>query len=93
MANKIELKYEFIQGSDEVEEIVEGTWKDQGKFQTQENIIKYQDKFYRYSIERSGNYWNGYEFSHGFSSLYPSTMIELTEVHKVLKTVYVWESV
>jgi hypothetical protein len=88
--NKIKLSYCEVEALDHIEE---GEWCDQGKFQTQDNIVQYNDKFYRYSIERSGNYWNGYQYTHEFSDLGNDTIIELVEVVKKPIMVYEWVAV
>lgn len=59
-----------------------GEWEDDGKYQHQQIVFKYQDKFYAFWIVRSGSYFTDYYYQ------YPD---QADEVHLVEKTIRVWE--
>lgn len=66
-----EFDYERIKVSD---------WTDEGKIDSCDIVFKKDDKHYRYTIFRHGNYWRGYEFE-----FYDNEADEVEEVEVTIK--------
>ena len=68
--------------------IEDGEWVSDGKYDLKTSVVKHveSDKFYQYSLSRTGSYYSDYYYSHcddGF--------VELHEVKPVEKTVVITE--
>ncbi len=69
----------------ECEVIEEGDWVDEHKYQYKTDIIKYNNRYYEITQNRSGSYWSDYEYG-------DSEIREVTPAKKIIE-VTTWESV
>lgn len=63
--NKIKIEVDGIEPIDENYEVIDdGDWDDHGKYQYKTMIVwnKETNKFYQYSIQRSGSYFSDYYY-------------------------------
>ncbi len=71
------------------EVVDEDDWDDQGKYQYCYPVVRHIEsgKFFTFTVQRSGSYFSDYDYD------FPDA--ELTEVHKVTKTIVTeeWEVV
>lgn len=74
-----------------LEHVDVGQWIDEGKYQSQENILKEvaTGKFYCYNLTKSGSAFTDFTFSFEWGP----DEIELVEVRKATKTVEYWRVV
>lgn len=79
-----------IEDVEEWEFIEETPWDDEGKYQYQDVIIKKDDKYYMFTVARSGSYFSHQEYDYNEDK---DGMIQLTEVTKKTKTIEYWDAV
>jgi hypothetical protein len=60
----------------------EDEWHDGGKYDYTSPVFKHDNRFYRFSIERSGSYHRGYDFE---------IIDDCEEVEQITKTVVITE--
>lgn len=70
----------------DVEIVEEPEWVDGGKYSSAEIIFKFEGKYYRFEIVRSGSYFSHYEYE-----VYSKP--EEVEQHTYTKTVTEWRAV
>ena len=73
--------YEFVEGEE---------WVDDGKYSYCETIVRdvTTNQYYRFYVSRSGSYFTDYYYDWEDQKEY-----EAEEVHRVTKTIKVWEKV
>ena len=69
--------------------IEESGWEDEGKYSYKDMIFKFEDKFYRVNISRSGSYFSDYYYSYEDWG----KEIECNEVEKQSVTIEKWVKV
>jgi len=89
--NKTELREVCYEDHEDFETVSEGDWTQEHKYQYRDIVVKHlpTNKFFSFYIHRSGSYHTDWYYS------YDDEGAELTEVHKVSRTVTVeeWEPV
>lgn len=73
----------------ELKVVEPGDWISDGKYETCEVIFTDGERFYSASASRSGSYFSDYSYE----SEWDDGDADVVEVHKVTKTIEVWEAV
>lgn len=76
-----------IEDVEHLEFIEETDWDDQGKYQFQDVIFKKDEKYYMFTIGRSGSYFSDYDYDYSEDK---NGMVECVEVTKKTKTIEYW---
>ena len=84
----------FEEGNDQLEQVYEGAWEQDGKYQYQEVIFKAADdgKYYALYATRSGSPFTDWYYDQ-FEYRKEGDTEELTEVEKKEKVIITWKAV